>query len=85
MTKELRLIQEALAETLECNTEFAVHEEMDIANDLELDSIQFMHFLLAIEDRIPGLEFNPEVIGQSEFNKIGNLIEYIRQVSEPKA
>lgn len=45
--------------------------------DLDLDSYMFVQFLLALEDQVPGLRFNPEAIGQHEFNLVSSLCDYI--------
>lgn len=47
--------------------------------DLDLDSYMFVQFLLALEDQIPGLRFDPEAIGQHEFNLVSSLCSYIAQ------
>ncbi|MBT9245961.1 acyl carrier protein (plasmid) [Gemmobacter fulvus] len=49
--------------------------------DLDLDSYMFVQFLLALEDQVPGLRFDPEAIGQHEFNLVSSLCDYIAQNS----
>jgi acyl carrier protein len=36
-----------------------------------------MQFLLTLEDRIPGLLFNPDQLAQEDFNQVGSLLKYI--------
>ncbi|KZK81526.1 acyl carrier protein [Pseudovibrio sp. W64] len=50
--------------------------------DFDLDSYIFVQFLLALEDRIPGLRFDPDAIGQHEFNVVSSLVDYIEQRTE---
>lgn len=78
LNSELNLIAGALRDTLDTSDELVISLDTDIASDLGLDSILFMHFLLAIEDRVPGLEFDPEIIGQSDFNNVESLAMFIR-------
>jgi acyl carrier protein len=45
--------------------------------DFDLDSVMFVHFLLSLEDRIPGLQFNPEALAETSFNQVALLLEYL--------
>ncbi|MGH0003894.1 acyl carrier protein [Pseudovibrio ascidiaceicola] len=47
--------------------------------DFDMDSYIFVQFLLALEDRIPSLRFDPDAIGQHEFNMVSSLVDYIEQ------
>ena len=76
MSQVLQTIQDALAEVLEepvSNLSIAT----DLQSDLDLDSIRFVQFLLTLEDRIPGLLFDPDRLSDSSFNRVESLIGYI--------
>jgi acyl carrier protein len=45
--------------------------------DFDLDSVMFVHFLLSLEDRIPGLQFNPEALAETAFNQVSLLLSYL--------
>ncbi|AUH01227.1 acyl carrier protein [Pectobacteriaceae bacterium CE70] len=45
--------------------------------DLDLDSVSFVQFLLTLEDNIDGLMFDPDQISQQSFNTVGTLVAYI--------
>ena len=45
--------------------------------DFDLDSVMFVHFLLSLEDRIPGLQFNPEALAETAFNQVSLLLKFL--------
>ena len=45
--------------------------------DFDLDSVMFVHFLLSLEDRIPGLQFNPAALAETAFNQVSMLLDYL--------
>jgi acyl carrier protein len=76
MSQILQAIQDALSEVLEervPNLSMAT----DLQLDLDLDSIRFVQFLLTLEDKVPGLVFNPDTLDQSSFNRVESLVGYI--------
>jgi acyl carrier protein len=76
MSRILQSIEDALSEVLDervANLSMAT----DLQRDLALDSIMFVQFLLTLEDKVPGLMFNPDTLTQSSFNRVENLIGYI--------
>jgi acyl carrier protein len=78
MSQTLQAIQDALSEVLEervTNVSMAT----DLQSDLDMDSVRFIQFLLTLEDKIPGLLFNPDTLNESSFNRVDTLIEYIEQ------
>lgn len=80
----LGIIRECLAEV----TEHAIGEvtaDMRLDTDFDLDSIMFVHFLLSLEDRFPDLRFDPEVIGETSFNDIGELTIFLSRLTPAAA
>jgi acyl carrier protein len=76
MSQILQAIQDALSEVLDeqvTNLTMAT----DLQRDLDLDSIRFVQFLLTLEDKVPGLMFNPDTLTQSAFNRVESLVGYI--------
>ena len=76
MSRILQSIEDALSEVLDervANLSMAT----DLQRDLDLDSIRFVQFLLTLEDKVPGLMFNPDTLTQSSFNRVESLIGYI--------
>lgn len=56
-----------------------------LTEDLDLDSIRFVQFLLALEERIPGLEFNQETLTELSFDTVGNLVAHVCDVAAARA
>ena len=76
MSQILQTIEDALSEVLDervTNLSLAT----DLQLDLDLDSIRFVQFLLTLEDKVPGLLFNPDTLNQSSFNRVETLVGYI--------
>ena len=72
----LNTLREALAEVLECDVP-ELTPEMEIDREFDLDSVMFVQFLLSIEDRVPGLRFDPEVLAEAAFNNVASLLEFL--------
>lgn len=72
----LNTLREALAEVLERDVP-ELTPEMEIDREFDLDSVMFVQFLLSIEDRVPGLRFNPEVLAEAAFNNVASLLEFL--------
>jgi acyl carrier protein len=76
MIKILQAIQDALSEVSgEPVTKLSMTTDLQV--DLDLDSVMFVQFLLTLEDKIPGLEFNPDLLNQASFNRVESLVAYI--------
>ena len=84
MSDKLEIIRQVLSEVT--NEEVnSLTAETDLNRDLDLDSILFVQFLLALEERIPGLEFNQETLSTMAFNTVGDLADHIQGVSLAEA
>nr|WP_316654774.1 acyl carrier protein [uncultured Gellertiella sp.] len=84
MTTTLDIIRTTLSEV--ANADFSsITPATDIANDLDLDSILFVHFLLALEEKVPGLEFNQETLSEVSFTTIGTLVTHVDNVTASMA
>lgn len=77
----LNTIREALSEVLEYEVD-ALTSDMQIDREFDLDSVMFVQFLLSVEDRIPGLRFDPEVLAAASFNAVSSLLEFIDSVAQ---
>ncbi|HHQ6539137.1 TPA: phosphopantetheine-binding protein [Serratia fonticola] len=76
MTTTIQHIQSAIELVLESD-QVAITLDTNFDDDLDLDSVLFVQFLLTLEDAIDGLLFDPDLIAQSEFNNVRSLIEFI--------
>ena len=76
MTTTMQHIQSALELVLETD-QIMISLDTNFDDDLDLDSVLFVQFLLTLEDAIDGLLFDPDLIGQSALNNVRTLIDYI--------
>ncbi len=76
MTTTMQHIQSALELVLETD-QLTISLDTNFDDDLDLDSVLFVQFLLTLEDAIDGLLFDPDLIGQSAFNNVRTLIDFI--------
>ncbi|HFQ4939904.1 phosphopantetheine-binding protein [Vibrio anguillarum] len=76
MTTTMQHIQSALELVLETD-QLTISLDTNFDDDLDLDSVLFVQFLLTLEDAIEGLLFDPDLIGQSAFNNVRTLIDFI--------
>lgn len=77
MSNLLSAVNEALNEVL--TSKITVTPQTDFNNDLDLDSVLFVQFLLLLEDKVPGLMFEPDQINQDAFTTVGKLIAWISE------
>ncbi|WP_300628608.1 phosphopantetheine-binding protein [Pseudomonas sp.] len=77
MSDLLSAINKALNEVMA--SAVTVSLETDFNEDLDLDSVLFVQFLLTLEEKVPGLMFEPDQISQDAFTSVGKLISWIEQ------
>ncbi|UYK98828.1 phosphopantetheine-binding protein [Pantoea stewartii] len=73
----LLAINDALNDVLP--SKITVTENTDFNDDLDLDSVLFVQFLLLLEDKVPGLIFEPDQINQDAFTTVGKLMMWISE------
>ncbi|SLM65088.1 MULTISPECIES: acyl carrier protein [Dickeya] len=76
MSTVFTIIQQALREVMENDT-LEIDENTDFDNDLDLDSVMFVQFLLTLEDKIDGLLFDPDQINMDAFTTVASLIGWL--------
>ncbi|MCU1748596.1 acyl carrier protein [Pseudomonas sp. 6D_7.1_Bac1] len=77
MSRLLLAVNEALNDIM--SSAVSVSLETDFNEDLDLDSVLFVQFLLTLEEKVPGLMFEPDQINQDAFTTVGKLINWIEQ------
>ncbi|TWC22874.1 MULTISPECIES: acyl carrier protein [unclassified Pseudomonas] len=77
MSNLLSAVNEALNDVM--SSTVSVGLETDFNEDLDLDSVLFVQFLLTLEEKVPGLMFDPDQINQDAFTTVGKLISWIGQ------
>ncbi|RYJ11845.1 MULTISPECIES: acyl carrier protein [Rahnella] len=77
MSQLLSAVNDALNDVMSAKINITL--ETDFNEDLDLDSVLFVQFLLTLEEKIPGLMFEPDQINQDAFTTVGKLIQWIEQ------
>ncbi|WP_053129275.1 acyl carrier protein [Pseudomonas sp. MIACH] len=77
MSHLLLAVNEALNDVMAAAV--SVNSDTDFNEDLDLDSVLFVQFLLTLEEKVPGLMFEPDQINQDAFTTVGKLISWIEQ------
>ena len=72
-------IKELLAQTIEDDSKAASwNSDTDIINDIGIDSLQMVRFLLALEDRL-GITVDYDQLSFDVFSSIRALADFIRR------
>ncbi len=50
-----------------------ISDNTSLQNDINLDSMSFVLFLIALEDRLPGFSFDDDLLGFETFETVGTL------------
>lgn len=79
-SENLEIVRQALSEVLEYEVT-DLDPDMQIDREFDLDSVMFVQFLLSVEDRVEGLQFDPDVLAESSFNKVSSLLEFLTTVA----
>lgn len=81
MTTALLLeeIKGALAEVLNMEADQAINLNTSLFDELHLDSTSVLELLMTLEDRIDGLEIDPDELESDVFDTVGSLAAYIEK------
>ncbi|GAB1158725.1 MULTISPECIES: acyl carrier protein [Paenibacillus] len=81
MTTALLLeeIKGALAEVLNMEADQAINLNTSLFDELHLDSTSVLELLMTLEDRIDGLEIDPDELEPDVFDTVGSLAAYIEK------
>ncbi|QXH58072.1 acyl carrier protein [Pseudomonas maumuensis] len=77
MSRLLLAVNEALNDVM--SSPVTIDLDTDFNEDLDLDSVLFVQFLLTLEEKIPGLMFEPDQINQDAFTTVAKLTCWIQQ------
>ena len=73
------MIKELLAETIEDDSaKRSWNSDTDIINEIGIDSLQLVRFLLAVENRL-GISLNYEEMSFDIFSSIGSLAKFLEE------
>ncbi|WP_338707662.1 acyl carrier protein [Paenibacillus amylolyticus] len=75
----LEEIKGALAEVLNTEAREDIQLSTSLFDELYLDSTSVLELLMTLEDRIEGLEIDPDVLEPDVFDTVGSLAAYIEK------
>ena len=77
-TTLIKNIHSALAETLD-KSEIYFHDQALLRDELGLDSMNSLTFLMALEDKIDGFRVNAENLEEKDLTNIGSVADYVQR------
>ncbi|WP_160036766.1 acyl carrier protein [Paenibacillus sp. An7] len=72
-------IKGALSEVLNTKEELQINLTTSLFDELHLDSTSVLELLMTLEERIEGLEIDPDDLDPDVFNTVGSLTNYIER------
>lgn len=73
----IKIVTEGLIEVLEIDSKIKVDLNSHLRDDLGLDSLSSMEFLVYLEDAIKGFIVNAETIEAKSFNTVKTISDYV--------
>lgn len=70
-------IESALREILKLDSSFKITDESKLKDDLGLDSMSLLTFLMQLEEMIDGFVVDPENLELSDLETVGTVTGYI--------
>ncbi|OGT26794.1 MAG: hypothetical protein A3I77_08280 [Gammaproteobacteria bacterium RIFCSPLOWO2_02_FULL_42_14] len=71
------LVKQALASALHYQDIESIHNEAHLRNDLQLDSMGSLMFLMKLEESIDGFYVDPETMHESDLETVNSVIGYV--------
>jgi len=75
----IQYVKQALVKTLALSCADHVTTQTRLKEDLGLDSMSSLTFLMALEDTIDGFLVNPETLDLADLVDVGSISDYINQ------
>lgn len=76
-TSLLSAIETALSETLNLSGDTAITENTKLKDDLGLDSMSTLSFLMALEESVDGFVVDPDTLDADHLETVGTVMNYI--------
>lgn len=73
----LSAIELALSSTLSLSDDTQVHENTKLKDDLGLDSMSTLSFLMALEENVNGFVVDPDTLDADHLDTVGSVMNYI--------
>ena len=78
------LVKNALASTLKISDLASIRLEDHLREDLQMDSMSSLMFLMKLEENINGFFVDPETLQMSDLETVSSVINYIDMQVFPK-
>ncbi len=71
------LVKSALASTLNFSNITSIHSTHHLKNDLQLDSMSSLMFLMKLEESIDGFYVDPETLQMQDLETVSSVVRYV--------
>jgi acyl carrier protein len=78
----LQLVKSVLAQTINAISVNQINLDSKLKDDLGLDSMSSLTFLMGLEDSIPGFFVDPDTLESGHLETVKTIIDYIDQQLE---
>ena len=83
MVSAEHIVKTALAETLNCVDSAFIQPHLHLRNDLHLDPMETLMFLIKLEELIDGFYVDPDTFRMNDLDTVSSITRYVnRQLSE---
>ena len=72
-------VKKALAEILKISDLESIQLESKLRDDLGLDSMSSLTFLIALEESIAGFNVNPDTLETNHLETVASIVDYVLQ------
>ncbi len=84
MNELIESVKTALRVTINLPDDFTITMESHLRDDLGIDSLTSMDFLMYLEDHIDGFEVDASTLTPAHFNSVRAIVEYVSS-QQPQA
>jgi acyl carrier protein len=78
--KTIEQIKNALFKTLKLSSNEEITAKTKLKEDLGLDSMSSLTFLMTLEDNIPGFVVDPDTLDADYLSTVGSITDYVTKV-----
>lgn len=71
------LVKNALATTLKISNSSVIQANQNLKNDLQLDSMSSLMFLMKLEETINGFYVDPETLQMQDLETVSSVVNYV--------
>lgn len=77
------LIEDVLRKVLNLPSSEVINKESDLREDLGLDSMSTLSFLIELEEKIDNFTVNPDRLEAEDLKTVGTVLNYINREINP--